>query len=103
MSDHLSPSLGWINRGGLQESVEPVMATASANTSAAHVVRGLPRFRRPGRPALCRKASLSNRESRIPYPNNMLYHNKSSIVLRKRIHTRIQKPQGLAEMLRGEF
>ena len=33
------------------------MATASANTSAAHVVRGLPLVRHPARPTLCRRAS----------------------------------------------
>ena len=40
-----------------KRSVEPAIATASAKTSAAHVVRGLPRFRRPGRPTLCCSAS----------------------------------------------
>ena len=40
-----------------KRSAEPAIATASAKTSAAHVVRGLPRFRRPSRPTLCCRAS----------------------------------------------
>ena len=39
--------------------MEPAIATASAKTSAAHVVRGLPRFRRLGRPKLCCTCAVS--------------------------------------------
>ena len=41
-----------------KRSMEPAIATASAKKSAAHVVRGLPRFRRLGRLTLCCRASF---------------------------------------------
>ena len=46
---------------------------------------------------------ISNRGSRNPYPNTqkyVLYHGKSKICLRKCIHARIPKPQGLEEHLK---
>ena len=46
-----STRLDWPRRPARGQR-SPVLATASANTSAAHVARGLPRVRRPGRPTL---------------------------------------------------
>ena len=97
-----------------KRSVEPAIATASANTSAAHVVRALPRVRHPARPTLCRRAS------RMGAPTGAAAHRPASTncctrmredsfmlqaapVNTSALETRLMKAGGMLQILRRHF
>ena len=97
-----------------KRSMEPAIATASAKTSAAHVVRGLPRFRRLGRPMLCCKASFmgvptgaaAQRPANTSCCTRMREDSfmlQPALVSTSALETRLMKEGGMLHILRKHF